>query len=90
MKIKFTKFKGLLLYILQYIKIEEDILEKFLKKNFFLKKIFYLLVFHHRKKNVLRGLHFQKKFSQGKHLTVLKGEIFDVALDLRKKIKNFW
>ena len=40
-------------------------------------------------KNVLRGMHFQKKFSQGKYLSVLKGEIFDVALDLRKKSKTY-
>ena len=41
------------------------------------------------KKNVLRGLHLQTKFSQGKYLSVLKGEIFDVAVDLRKNSKTF-
>ena len=41
------------------------------------------------KKNVLRGLHLQTKFAQGKYLSVLKGEIFDVAVDLRKNSKNF-
>lgn len=35
------------------------------------------------KKNVLRGLHFQIKHPQGKLVRVLKGEIFDVAVDLR-------
>ena len=34
-------------------------------------------------------MHFQKNFAQGKYLSVLKGEIFDVALDLRKKSKTF-
>lgn len=41
------------------------------------------------KKNVLRGLHIQTKNSQAKFLTVIKGEIFDVAVDLRKKSKTF-
>ena len=41
------------------------------------------------KKNVLRGLHTQIKNPQAKFLTVLKGKIFDVVLDLRKKSKTF-
>lgn len=34
-------------------------------------------------KGVLRGLHFQKKHSQGKLVRVTKGEVFDIAVDLR-------
>ena len=41
------------------------------------------------KKNVVRGLHIQTKKPQGKFVTVIKGKIFDVALDLRKKSKTF-
>ena len=41
------------------------------------------------KKNVLRGLHFQKKKSQAKLLTVMQGKIFDVCVDLRKKSKTY-
>ena len=41
------------------------------------------------KKNVVRGLHIQTKKPQGKFVTVMKGKIFDVALDLRKKSKTF-
>lgn len=36
------------------------------------------------KKGVLRGLHFQYTQPQGKLVRVIKGEVFDVAVDLRK------
>ncbi len=36
------------------------------------------------KKGVLRGLHFQKTYPQAKLVRVLEGEVFDVAVDLRK------
>src|SRR6185436_1678547 len=41
------------------------------------------------KKGTLRGLHFQNPHSQGQLATVLEGEIFDVAVDLRRKSPTF-
>lgn len=40
-------------------------------------------------KNVLRGLHFQNPKPQGKLVTVLRGEVFDVMVDLRIESKTF-
>ena len=40
-------------------------------------------------KGVLRGLHFQKKHPQAKLVRVLSGEVFDVAVDLRKGSKTY-
>ena len=41
------------------------------------------------KKNVIRGLHIQTKKPQGKFVSVIKGKIFDLALDLRINSKTF-
>ena len=43
----------------------------------------------HSKKGVLRGLHFQKRHPQGKLVRVIKGEVFDVAVDMRKNSPTF-
>lgn len=41
------------------------------------------------KKGVLRGLHFQKKHPQAKLVRVLEGEVYDVAVDLRKNSSTY-
>lgn len=41
------------------------------------------------KNNVLRGLHYQIKHCQGKYVSVVNGEIYDVCVDLRKQSHSF-
>lgn len=41
------------------------------------------------KKGVLRGMHFQTKHTQGKLVRVVQGEVYDVAVDLRKGSPTF-
>ena len=40
-------------------------------------------------KGVLRGLHFQKEFPQGKLVRVIKGAVYDVAVDLRSGSETY-
>ena len=40
-------------------------------------------------KGVLRGLHFQEQYPQGKLVRAINGEVFDVAVDLREGSKTY-
>ena len=58
-------------------------IEKIIKK-----KLIFTVV-SKSKKNVLRGLHMQRKDQQGKYLSVVKGKILDVVVDCRKNSKTY-
>ena len=88
MKIINTKFAGL--KVIQNFTFPDErgyfrelISEKEIKKKF----LFNVMSFS--KKNVLRGMHLQIKKAQGKYVSVIKGEILDVVVDLRKNSKTF-
>ena len=83
-----THIKGL--YILKGKKFSDSRgwLREVFKRNYFDKNNIFTIV-SKSKKNVLRGLHLQKKNSQDKLITVLKGKILDVAVDLRTNSKTF-
>ena len=59
------------------------------KKKILKKKQFIFWCTSKSKKNVLRGIHLQRKFSQAKYISVLKGQILDVVVDLRKNSKTY-
>ena len=89
MKIKSTKFKDLKVILSPVHKDKRGYFKEVFKKKFFSKHKFVFTCASSSKKNVLRGYIFKKKNAQGKYLSVLKGEIYDVAVDLRKNSKTF-
>lgn len=67
-------------------------LEIYNKNDFFelgIKDEFVQDIYSKSKKGVLRGLHFQTKFSQGKLIRVMKGSVYDVVVDLREESETF-
>ena len=60
-----------------------------LKKHKIKFKPNYQALVNNSKKGIIRGLHMQKKFKQGKYVSVLKGKVLDVVVDCRKKSKTF-
>ena len=88
MKIIKTNFKDLKIYEkISYYDRRGYTRELF--KNNLLKKKFPFDLLSLSKRNVIRGLHLQIKKPQGKFVSVLKGKVFDVALDCRKDSKTF-
>ena len=88
MKITKTSFKDLIIIKNKSYKDKRGYFKELLRENEIRKK-FPFLVMSYSKKNVIRGLHLQQRKSQGKFVTVIKGKIYDVVIDLRKKSKTF-
>jgi len=83
-----TKFKDLFIIQNKSFKDNRGYFRELIREEKISKK-FPFLVMSFSKKSVIRGLHIQQKKSQGKFISVIKGKIFDVAVDLRKNSKTF-
>ena len=88
MIIKSKKIRDVVFFKNTSFKDNRGYFKELLKEKDFKKK-FPFLVMSFSKKNVIRGLHLQTKNSQGKFISVIKGKIFDVVVDLRKNSKTF-
>ena len=88
MKIIKTNFKDLKIYQKQSFKDQRGYTRELFDNRLLNKKFPFDLISLSRK-NVIRGLHFQIKKPQGKFITVLRGKIFDIAVDCRMKSKTF-
>ena len=86
-KIK-TKFKDLFIIRTNVFKDNRGWLKEEFKKKIVKKNLVFTVV-SNSKKNVLRGLHMQTRNSQDKFLSVVKGKVLDVAVDLRKNSKTY-
>ena len=89
MKIIHTKFKDLKLIKTKIFKDQRGFFKEVFKNKVVQNNNFIFDCMSYSKKNVLSGLHFQKKKPQTKLLTVVQGRIFDVCVDLRKKSKTY-
>ena len=89
MKIISTKFSGLKVIQSKSYKDNRGLFKEDYKKKILKNINFVFGCTSSSKKNVIRGLHLQTKHSQEKYVSVLKGAIIDVAVDLRKKSKTF-
>ena len=89
MKIISTNFSGL--KVIQSINYRDSrgYFKEDFKQKFFKNKKFVFGCTSRSNKNVMRGLHLQTRFPQGKYISILKGAILDVAVDLRKKSKTY-
>ena len=89
MEIKSTKFKDLKIIQSKNFRDSRGFFKEVFKQILFKKYKFIFGCISSSKKGVLRGMLMQTKFSQAKYVSVVKGRIFDVVLDLRKKSKTF-
>ena len=89
MKLLNTKIPGLKIIKSKIYQDKRGYLRETFRNTLIKKTNFPFDVMSFSKKNVLRGLHIQTKFSQAKIITVTHGKIFDVVVDLRKNSKYF-
>ena len=87
MKVTTTNIAGLLLLKPDVYKDKRGFfMETYTEEKYFqegIENIFVQDNYSHSKQDVLRGLHFQLKKPQGKLVRIIKGTVFDVALDVR-------
>jgi len=86
-KIK-TNIKGLIILKGKTFYDTRGFLRETFKKKIIKKNLIFTII-SKSNKNVLRGLHLQTKNAQDKYISVLKGKILDIAVDLRKNSKTF-
>lgn len=93
MKVNTTKLEGLLVIEPDSYQDERGFfLETYQEKRYKEARITETFVQDNQsrsKKNILRGLHFQIKQPQAQLVTVIRGRVFDVAVDLRQSSKTF-
>ena len=89
MKILSTKFLEVKVIQSKIYKDSRGLFKENYKKKFLKNKNFIFGCMSKSNKDVIRGLHLQTKFPQEKYVSVLKGAIIDVILDLRKNSNTF-
>ena len=89
MKVRSTKFSGLKIITSKTYRDKRGFFQENFKQKLFKKEKFIFNCISSSKKNVLRGMHIQTKNGQGKYVTVVKGAILDVVVDLRKNSMTF-
>ena len=89
MKVLSTRFQGLKLIRGENFYDQRGYFREILRNNLLKNKKFIFWSVSKSKKNVLRGLHLQTKFKQAKFVSVIKGKIYEVVLDLRKKSRTY-
>ena len=93
MEIEKTKINGLVIIKTKNFHDERGFFTEILKESLYIKELnvkFKQVNLSVSKKNVLRGLHFQTgEKAQGKLIKVIKGEVFDVVVDIRKESPTY-
>lgn len=88
-----TKIPALTLVMPLLVSDQRGFLSKVYEKDIFMQNGIYLYPYEEllscSHKGVLRGLHFQREYSQDKLVRVLHGAVYDVAVDLREGSATF-